>query len=197
LLADEHGQWMPWLAENFDLSYRTALRYVSAAEYVAKSDAVADFANLSPTVLYELAEGRYSEQEEGAILAEARERRVDEDAVDAICEALAPPDDDDDDDADDDQDGDSGDDAEPAAAEDPEITAIIEGPPPVPPMAPNLAPPDFALRDFEQAVGALKRLMTRLPAQFAGSTHSAHDLENVESFLRAVTKAKATPEVTS
>jgi hypothetical protein len=50
LLADEHGQWMPWLAENFDLSYRTALRYVSAAEYVAKSDTVADFANLSPTV---------------------------------------------------------------------------------------------------------------------------------------------------
>ena len=36
LSTNEHGAWQPWLAENFDLSYRTALRYVAAAEYVAQ-----------------------------------------------------------------------------------------------------------------------------------------------------------------
>ena len=134
----EHGEWQPWLAENFDLSYRTALRYVSAAEYVAKSDTVADFANLSPTALYELAEGLYNEQEEAAILAATRERRVAEDAVWAICEALVPPDDDRDDAADDGDDHDDGDDgAELAAAEEEEIAAILDGPPTaVPPPAP-------------------------------------------------------------
>ena len=82
-MAHEHGEWQPWLAENFDLSYRTAVRYISAAEYVerkSKSDTVALFADLSPTVLYLLAEGHYSAKEEAAILAATREGRVDNDA---------------------------------------------------------------------------------------------------------------------
>jgi Protein of unknown function (DUF3102) len=52
----DHGEWQPWLAENFDLSYRTALNYIDAAEYVAqkqKCNAVAHFASLAPSVLYE------------------------------------------------------------------------------------------------------------------------------------------------
>jgi hypothetical protein len=49
------------------------------------------------------------------------------------------------------------------------------------------------LRDFDQAISALKRLMTKPAAQFNGSAHSANDLEAVMSFLHAVTKAKATP----
>src|SRR5215471_5065494 len=94
--------WQGWLAENFDLSYRTARRYERAAEYVAgklKSDTVADFANLSPSVLYWLAEGKHNKQEETAILAATRDRRVDLDAAQAIWENLALPDDDDADDA--------------------------------------------------------------------------------------------------
>jgi len=39
--------------------------------------------------------------------------------------------------------------------------------------------------------------MTKRAAQFVGSTHSVHDLESVEDFLRMVTKAKATPKVTA
>src|SRR5262245_62772064 len=80
---------------NFDLSYRTEIRYVSAAEYVereSKSDTVSLFANLSPTVLYGLAAGHYNEQEEAAILAAARKGRVDQEGALAICKALAPPD---------------------------------------------------------------------------------------------------------
>jgi len=190
----EPGDWQAWLTENFDLSIRTAQRYVATAEYVARksSDTVSDLANLSARVLYRLAEGDFDERVEAAILAEARKRRVDEDAMWAICEKLAPPDDTDADDADDQEDGD-----EPAAV-DPEIAAILDGPPPaVPPPAPNPPPTDFALRDFDQAIGALKRLTTKSVAQFAGSAHSAHDLQEVESFLRAVTEAKAVPEVAS
>jgi hypothetical protein len=42
------------------------------------------------------------------------------------------------------------------------------------------------------------RLATaRGPAQFVRTTHSADDLENIESFLHAVMKAKATPKVTA
>jgi len=71
----------------------------------------------------------------------------------------------------------------------------------VPPTAPNPPPTDFALRDFDRAIGELKRLTTKSVAQFAGSIHSTNDLEAVESFLHAVvhavTKAKAVPEVTS
>jgi hypothetical protein len=105
LLADEHGQWMPWLADNFDMSYRSAVNYCKAADYVArqnKSATVANFANLSPTVLYQLAEGDFNEQEEAAILAASCERRIGEDVAWEIREALAPPPTDSNDDGDDD-----------------------------------------------------------------------------------------------
>jgi hypothetical protein len=183
-LADEHGQWMPWLAENFDMSYRSAINYCNVAEYVARKSkfaTVADFTNVAPTVLYRLAEGGYTEQEEAEILAQAKTgKRIDQDRASAICEALAPPptysDDDDDDD---------GDNAE--AAEDAESAAILDGPPPaVPPPAPITAVPDFALAKFNEAVSALKKLRTKPAAQFASTIHSADDLEDIERFMRAV-----------
>jgi hypothetical protein len=191
LLADDHGQWMPWLAENFDMSYRSAINYCNAAEFVAnksKFATVANFANVAPTVLYRLADGNYTEQEEAEILAQAKAgKRIDQDRAEAIREALAPPvwvsvgfvDDSED-----------GDDTE--AAEDPVISAILDGPPPaVPPPAPIPPPTNFALFDFDDAVSALKPLMTKLPTQFARTIHSANDLEHVETFIRAVTKVKS------
>src|SRR5579863_9595104 len=58
LLEIEHGKWMPWLKENFNLSYRTALRYIGAAQYFeGKSATVANLRMLSPGLLYDLAEG--------------------------------------------------------------------------------------------------------------------------------------------
>src|SRR5262249_44410719 len=112
----------------------------------------------------------------------------DEDAMWAISEKLAPPEDDADD-AGDQEDG--GDDSGEDAAEDPEISAILDGPPPaVPPTAEPPRPTGFALRDFDQAIGALKRLMTKPPAQFASTIHPVHELESVESFIHAVTKAR-------
>ena len=187
LLADEHGQWMPWLAENFDMSYVSALNYCKAAEYVARTRTkFTTVVNLSPSVLYQLADGDYNEQEEAAILAQAKAgKRVDQDRADAICEALIPPpmmDDDDDDDN-----GGDDDTAPPPAAEDPDIAAILDGlPPAVPPPAPLAAPPDYALRAFDEALTALKELVTKPAAQFASTSHPAGYLEQVEGFIRAV-----------
>ena len=116
----------------------------------------------------------------------------------AICEKLAPPDDDDDghDHGGDDHHDDGGDDGGPAAAED-EIAAIFDNPP-TPPAgsSENLAPTDFARRDFDQAISVLKRLMTKSAAQFDDIIHSADDLRNVASFIwhvmgKAETKAVA------
>ena len=91
LLADEHGQWMPWLAENFDMNYRTAVNYMAAAEYVArkaKVTSVSHFANIAPTVLYRLAAGEYTAEQEAEILATAKVERVDIARADGICEEL-------------------------------------------------------------------------------------------------------------
>jgi hypothetical protein len=192
LLANEHGEWQPWLEKNFDRDYRTAIRYVSAAEYVErKSDTVSLFANLSPTVLYGLARGGYNDEEEAAILAATRKRRIDQYDASAICDALRPPlaaDDADQDDSGED----GGDDAPAPEEEDPEIAAILDGPPPKVPdgASEHLALTNFVLRDFDAAITTLKRLMTKPCAQFAQTTHSAGDLEHVEAFIRDVTKAK-------
>jgi hypothetical protein len=185
LLADEHGQWMPWLVENFDMSYRSAINYCNATKYVTRereSATVANLANIAPTVLYRLAEGGYTEQEEAGILAQAKSgKRIDQAAASAICDALVPPDPEEPDPpaaADDDKAAEAVDDAE--------VNAIIDGPPPaVPPPAPSITP-NFALQDFDQAISALKRLMTKSSAQFISSIHSGNDLENVESFIHAV-----------
>jgi hypothetical protein len=175
----EHGEWQDWLVENFDLSYRTARRYVVAAEYAAKSDTVSHLTNLAPSVLYNLAEGEYSEQEEAAILAAARKGRVDVDAAAWICEKLKPPkmlpppnvD------ADDQENGD----------EDAESKAILDGPPPaVPPTADPPPPTNFALADFDKAIDTLDRLRTKPAAQFAETTHDFEVLLGVEAFLHAV-----------
>jgi hypothetical protein len=181
LFADEHGDWLPWLEKNFSLSVRTAQRYIAAAEYVEMRH-VSHFNNLSPTVLYELAAGCYDEPVEAAILAKAKAGiRVDCDAASEIRDALAP-----DDDAAEHA-HDDGDDDGAAEEEDAESAAILDGPPPsVPPPAPIPAPPDFALRAFDEAIGGLKRLMTKSSAQFERTSHSGDDLEGVESFIRSV-----------
>jgi Protein of unknown function (DUF3102) len=51
----EHGKWLPWLQQEFDLSERTAHRYMKVARLVAKSATVADL-NLSPSALYVFAD---------------------------------------------------------------------------------------------------------------------------------------------
>jgi hypothetical protein len=189
-----HGEWLAWLAENFRLSYRTAHRYECAAEYVAgKSDTVANFGNLSPTVLYNLAEGLYDKGEEAAILAATREGRVDEDAMLAICEKLVLPDAGDGDDASDDGEGNADGDGEGNAdgdGEGPGAAAILDGLPPVLPPAPDPHPPDFAVRDFDRAIATLNRVRTKMLAQFANTSHSVDVLKGVADFIHAVIESR-------
>ena len=190
----EHGEWQNWLAENFDLTYRTAHNYEAAAEYVAarKSETISHFANLSPTVLYDLATGGYLEEEEKAILAAARKGRVDQYRAKEICNKLKPPVPP----VDDARDAEvrriawmlkEGADAD---AED-ESEAIIDGPPPkVPSSAPIQTPPNFALDNFDHAVTLLKHIMTKPLAKFADTAHSVEDLKKVEAFIRDVIQAR-------
>ena len=56
----------------------------------------------------------------------------------------------------------------------------------MPPPAPIAPPPDFTLHAFDQAVTALKQLLTKPAAQFASTVHSASDLEGVRTFIRDV-----------
>jgi hypothetical protein len=187
-----HGEWLPWLARNFDLSYRSAMNYCDAAEYAdrkSKSATVADLRNVSPTLLYALAAGRYDVEEEAAILAATRKGRVDLTRATAIRDKLAPKELKIEIDLSDEI-------AEAAealkAVEDAEIDAILDGPPPaVPPPAPNVTP-DVALRTFDTAIGMLKQVMTKPPTRFADTIHADNDLQNVESFLRAVANERKT-----
>jgi hypothetical protein len=223
----DYGDWLGWLKENFDLSRRSAYRNISAARFAETDLKFATVANLARSVLYALAEGRYSSEEKDAILAATREGRVDTTRAAAICQSLktpaptvnpAPPADNIDDDAnavgagtEKIQDGslpaaslpaasppaasppaasppaaaiaDSVNDAD---AEDADSKKILDGPPPdVPPPAP-IAPPNFAMRSFDQTVNALKQLMTKPAADFDSTTHSAGDLEVVARFIQDV-----------
>ena len=176
----EHGEWQSWLVGNFDLSYSTVINYMNAAEYVArKTPTVADFNALSPRVLYWLAAGEYSEEEEAAILAATHTGRIDETRAGEICEALEPP-------SDDAAECDAGtdDDDEPEdEPEDPEITAILDGPPPDLPPPEPIAPPDVELAHFDRIVTELLRHVTKPLAHTDGSKHTASDLRAVGQYL--------------
>lgn len=191
LLANAHGQWMPWLAEHFDMSYRSAINYCKAAEYVArkgKSATVANLANIAPSVLYNLAAGHYGAEEEAAILVATSEGRVDQTRAYAICYALKHKDDPEDLEELPAPDVtreifEATEDAE--AAEDPEIAAILDGPPPLPPPEPSSSP-DVMLAAFDRAITTLMQVMTKPAVQFAGTVHAVNDLEHVEGFLSAL-----------
>jgi hypothetical protein len=188
----EHGEWMPWLAQNFDLSYRTALRYMKVAEYHAsKSATMANLSKLSPSVLYALAEGDYSEEEETAILDETMSwrgvHRIDIDKVNDIVAALGPP-------VPDlelepelqtDEEAEAEDEADQEA--DAEVEAILDGPPPkLPPTEPaqpaGPSEPE-AWPAFEMAIGELLGLHTKPLAWFAGTKYDSEDIETVACFL--------------
>ena len=95
-----HGEWLPWLKENFGGSESSAQNYMSAARYVAKTPAVTDL-NIRPGLLYVLAE----EDEEGEtgyanltpedekqvrdeIFAITKDRPVDDELYNKMCKSL-------------------------------------------------------------------------------------------------------------
>lgn len=186
----KHGEWEPWLTENFDLSYRTALRYVKVAEYTdAKYATVADLEVLSPSVLYRLAEGGYSKEEEAAIWAVGKTRpgkdrpRIDINRAQEICRGLVP--------------SPEPDEAKPEPEEKPlddpdddETDSILDGPPPDLPSPEQAAATDFLLPAFDQAIAKLKELSTKRSEKFLGSVHSASDIDAIAEFLAHISHLK-------
>jgi hypothetical protein len=179
---------MPWLAENFDLSYRTALRYIKVEEYRrSKFATVANLILLSPTVLYALAEGEYSEEEEAAILAETTKKgvhRIDVDKANDIVDALVPspelePE------LQTDEEAEAEERAEKEAEA--EAEAILDGPPPelppTEPAQPAKSPEPEAWPAFEMAIGELLGLHTKPLAWFAGTKYDSEAIETVACFL--------------
>jgi hypothetical protein len=85
----EHGTFLLWLHDNFDLGQASAYNYIHASEYAELKAEVTTVVNLSPTVLYKLAEGRFSSEEEREIQKASRTDRVDMERAEAICKELA------------------------------------------------------------------------------------------------------------
>jgi hypothetical protein len=177
----EHGQWLPWLEENFDMGERSAQRAMLVAEFAAKYDNLTDL-QLTKGVLYELSSEDYSEEVIKAVLKEAESKLVNDDKLYDIYNELCPPE------------------PEPTeegipetderAEAEAEAEEILDGDPPdLPPTAEPPAPTDFTLAQFDKAVKSLAELHTKSVSKFVGTDHSADDLKKIADFLCAVAAA--------
>lgn len=186
--AAKHGTFLSWLANNFDLSERSAYNYIKASEYVERQGELATVANLAPGVLYQLADEEFEPALEQAILKASTVGRVDMGVVEMLARNM--------------QDAENlaqeaaeaqAEDAE-AQAEDAELEEILDGPPPEVPQPEEPKPIDFNLQAFDKAIDTLKRLRTKPIAGFATSTeHTAEDLEHIEQFIRDVRLMRERP----
>jgi hypothetical protein len=182
----DHGEWLPWLEENFGSSISTASNYMKAARFAAIFPTVVNL-KLRPTALYQLGDDfdlepdlrDFDRKTINAILREAQTKWVNADRVREIAEALKPK-------------------PEPAleeleaaraaatAAEQDEIHAILDGPPPELPPAPEAIVRDVILPSFDQAIKTLANLQTKSLGKFAGTAHGAHHIRAIADFLRGV-----------
>ena len=159
----EHGEWLPWLAENFDSSVSTAENYMNAARFAAKFPTVGNL-RLRPTALYLLGGEleHFDRKTINAILRESETKWVNADRVREIAEALRP---------------------EPEPEPEPtleeiksaqaEADDIVDGPPPENPPAPEATVHDVILRPFDQAIKTLANLQTKSLEKFAATAQGS------------------------
>jgi Protein of unknown function (DUF3102) len=186
-----HGEWLPWLENEFSLSERSAQRYLLVGRFAAKYDSLSDL-NLTAEALYALSSPHNYVTPEviTAVLEEAKEKRVGEGRVWEIAAAMLPKEAD--------EQPDEQPDGQPAAAaqaaaEDAEAT--LDDPPPdlppssepPPPVKPPPELPDELVNVFRDAVEALKPLVTKKAARFVGLVASS-DLIQIADFLNMVAK---------
>src|SRR5215469_4612116 len=76
----DHGDWLPWLEQEFDFSERTAQNYMAASRFAAKYETVS-YLKVTCSALYYLATGDHAPHEIEAVLAVAAQRRVTKDAA--------------------------------------------------------------------------------------------------------------------
>jgi len=178
----EHGQWLPWLDENFDMDERTAQRAMSVAKFAAKYDSLSDL-YLTKSALYELSSSDYSEKVIEAVLKEAESNLVNDSRLYEINEELNPPEPEP-------VEEDIHDEADELAEAEAEAEDILDGPPPdLPPSAEPPSPTDFTLAQFDKAVRSLAELHTKSVSKFVGTDHSGDDLRKIADFLCAVAAA--------
>lgn len=192
----EHGEWLPWLQENFGSSIRTAENYMAAARFASQFRNVANL-KLRPTALYRLGReldapiGFYNIIAVKAILKAAESEWINAERAFEIADALRPKpkweplkslDEID---------------AEMAAVAkaDADVDDILEGPPPELPSAPEVTVEDVILPAFDRAVATLAQLQTKPLASFVGTTHAPDQIRAVSHFLceaaDAIDKRKA------
>jgi hypothetical protein len=210
-----HGKFLPWLAAEFDFSERTAQNYMRAHKFATKNATVADL-QLTPTALYALAEGYFSmdsseyaakvtADEVALVLKEAAEQRVTRERVegiifdererkdaatrgfDSVADADAA-----------DAAADAVDAARRAKEEEEaaraEAAAILDAGSELPspePTAEQPTPREQAnLTTFEEAIKALRSVMTKPASEFKPTYISAADLQTIAGFLQQVAAAK-------
>lgn len=194
-----HGMWLPWLRDGFALTDRSARRYMRAATWAAKSDTGVHFANLSPSLLYEISREfcPYTKKDIAAIMELAKSGRVGEDKAEEIYRAKLARE------TAKERAKDAKQEAKEAveqasavakAAE--EAAALLDGPPPV--LPPTEEPPPASatafrprLQDFDAAVDTLLKLSTKSAAKFLETRHSISELQTAADFLQAVVAEKA------
>ncbi len=88
-----HGQWLPWLRDNFSLSIRTAQKYMAAGAFADEYELDLHL-RVSVSALYALvdADRDGNVQAVEAALCEAKAKWVDDDRVREIIAALQRPD---------------------------------------------------------------------------------------------------------
>jgi hypothetical protein len=182
----EHGEWLPWLEENFGSSARTATNYMAAAA-LAKSATISDL-KLRPSALYMLGaaspgDDLYTPEAKAAIFQAAETRWISADQARDIAYEVRPPRPEvDDEEADRQFD-------EAAAARKAELDNILDGQPPELPSAPDTAPYDVIVPPFDAAVATLVHLQTKSLASFTTTTHRPDEIRAVVTFLKEVADA--------
>jgi hypothetical protein len=175
----KHGEWLPWLAHNFDLSERTARKYMAAAQYASNRNLGADL-NVAPAVLYALAADEYGPKAAAKILKMAKSRRVDQSLAQMIVNetsAFGAED--------------SGEikSKEERQQLEEEANAILDNPPPDLPPPPEPVPLEtdkYLHEKLAELMVELKKLATKSTDRFVACGIEPSDLENVADFLREI-----------
>jgi hypothetical protein len=176
-----HGEWLPWLQDNFEMDERTAQRAMAAAKFAATKSANVSDLNLTKSALYELSSNEYPPKVVRVALKEAKTKLVDHLRVYEINEELYPP-----------PPPPETDELEKRAETDEfisaeaEAEAILDGPPPSLPPPATLPAVDFVLAQFNNAIKALSELQTKSVNRFAGANYTANDLRKIADFLHSV-----------
>jgi hypothetical protein len=189
----EHGEWLPWLEDNFSLSISTAHNYMAAHKFAIKFPTVVNL-KLRPSALYELGHdldwrtGLFDQKAMKAIFKAAETKYISGRQAREIAEKMRRP-------------------PEPppksgkelmaeiaarhatAEAARQEADVILGSAPPELPPAPATILHDVTLSPFDQAIQTLKNLQTKPFDKFTGTEHSAGDIDAISDFLRCVAHA--------